>query len=34
LIDTIRTGSPATWITFLVVLTGSFALTAVLRRDR
>jgi amino acid transporter len=34
LIDTIRTGSPATWITFLGVLAGSFALTAWLRRDR
>ncbi|WP_094554278.1 APC family permease [Synechococcus sp. 1G10] len=34
LIDTIRTGSPATWITFLAVLAGSFALTTVLRRGR
>ena len=34
LIDTIRTGSPATWITFLAVLSGSFALTAILRRTR
>lgn len=34
LIDTIPTGSPATWITFLAVLAGSFVLTAWLRRDR
>jgi len=34
LIDTVRTGSPATWITFLAVLAGSFALTAWLRRGR
>jgi hypothetical protein len=34
LIDTVRTGSPATWITFLAVLAGSFALTASIRRGR
>ena len=34
LYDTVRSGSPATWITFLAVLVGSFALTALLRRDR
>lgn len=34
LIDTIRTGSPATWITFVAMLAGSCALTAWLRRGR
>lgn len=34
LIDTISSGSPATWITFLAVLAGSFVLTAWLRRGR
>ena len=28
LFNTIRTGSPGTWITFLAVLAGSFVLTA------
>lgn len=34
LFDTVRSGSPATWITFLAVLGGSFALTALWRRGR
>lgn len=34
LFDTLRSGSPATWITFLAVLAGSFGLTALLRRPR